>query len=89
MRRTAKAVTIVRIDDVRKVPYNQPSDNNRPTAPAGKTKSTSAAEPAPDGMQRADRIDALKQMFSTGQPIDVNKLADKLVESGIFSNGNG
>lgn len=80
---------MMRIDDVRPVPPNQPAGINRRAALAGKPGSAAesvAVGNSQDTSQRAERIDALKKMFSTGQPIDVNKLADKLVESGIFFN---
>ncbi|MCL6454458.1 MAG: hypothetical protein K6T78_12690 [Alicyclobacillus sp.] len=73
----------MRIDDVQRNPYQSVRNANRTPAPVG--KSSPETEPAArDTAQRAERIEALKRMFSAGQPIDVNQLATKLVESGIL-----
>jgi anti-sigma28 factor (negative regulator of flagellin synthesis) len=49
--------------------------------------------PAAGGNQldvsRAERIAELKRMFQAGKPIDVEKLADKLLESGLLFTDKG
>jgi hypothetical protein len=74
----------VRIDDIKRPgfdPLGFPKRADRAPAPKADDKASVIAS---DDASRAERIEQLKQMFSAGKPIDVNKLADKLIESGIF-----
>jgi hypothetical protein len=74
----------MRIDDIKRPgldPLGFPKRADRGLAPKADDKAPAIAS---DDASRAERIEQLKQMFSAGKPIDVNKLADKLIESGIF-----
>jgi|GEM_PF-6563934 len=82
----------MRIDDsgLSKIDVTRNSNSSSVKSSKDKSSSQSVQQPPDDGFSqgttRSQRIEQLKAMFQAGQPIDVQKLADKLVESGIFSN---
>ncbi|MCL6633709.1 MAG: flagellar biosynthesis anti-sigma factor FlgM [Alicyclobacillus herbarius] len=43
---------------------------------------------ASDPGARADRVAALKRVFQSGQPLNLENLADKLLESGVLFSGD-
>ncbi|WP_067934781.1 flagellar biosynthesis anti-sigma factor FlgM [Alicyclobacillus kakegawensis] len=61
-------------------------------AAAGLVASSSAVSPAETegelaGSDRSNKVAAVKQAFQSGQPLDLETLADRLLESGVlFSN---
>lgn len=74
----------MRIEDTKRIPY-EPAKPVKQEDAVSVPSSPNLVASNPD-VSRTDRIEKLKQMFSEGRPIDVNKLADKLMESGIFFN---
>lgn len=73
----------MRIDNYGRPQFDPQSNPVKRPEPAKKT--SSQTEKTSDNTQsRAQRIENLKQQFAAGKPIDVNQLANKLVESGIF-----
>lgn len=75
----------MRIDDYKRIAYDPTASQiKRPDAVAKPSTDTNAQQANNDAQTRAERIASLKQQFASGQPIDVNKLASKLVESGIL-----
>lgn len=76
----------MRIDDVKRTGYERLTQVKRPAnGTTETTTSSSVADASTESQTRADRIEQLKQMFAAGRPIDVEQLANKLVESGVVS----
>jgi Anti-sigma-28 factor, FlgM len=74
----------VRIDHTRQVGLEPLKPHDRVDYVKTDTQYNGVSAAPSDDVSRADRIEKLKQMFSAGKPIDVNKLADKLIESGML-----
>jgi anti-sigma28 factor (negative regulator of flagellin synthesis) len=74
----------VRIDDIKRVGLESVQLPKRVQGGNDAKAGEKAPAVASDDVSRVERIEQLKQMFQAGKPIDVNKLADKLIESGIF-----
>ncbi|GMA51299.1 hypothetical protein GCM10025857_26560 [Alicyclobacillus contaminans] len=79
----------MRIDDSKIGGYSHSLEFTlrRVATPATSAQNTAAAADSErtesQNGTRADRIERLKQAFASGQPIDVQKLADKLLDSGV------
>lgn len=77
----------MRIDDSKRVPYEPLKTQQRAESTTSPTPVATPSDVKTEAdVTRADRIEKLKEMFQADRPIDVNKLADKLLESGIFFN---
>jgi anti-sigma28 factor (negative regulator of flagellin synthesis) len=74
----------MRIEDTKRISYDTVKPGKRDDGTS--VQATSQSSTGEPDVSRAERIEKLKNMFSEGRPIDVNKLADKLVQSGIFFN---
>jgi anti-sigma28 factor (negative regulator of flagellin synthesis) len=72
----------MRIDDSNRLSYIQTGYSQRRSESVERTASTSDAHSA--DTSRAERLEKLKKMMSEGRSIDAGKLADKLLDSGIF-----
>jgi hypothetical protein len=81
----------MRIDNVSNLGYDRNIDPvksaSKASATAGTVASLVTSQPS-DGQTRTDRIASLKQQFASGKPIDVQKLATTLVQSGVFFDEN-
>lgn len=83
----------MRIDDSNSLQYGQLNQLKRLQSKAeqGSAKGTAASgssagegAQASGGSSRADRIEQLKQAYSQGNSVDIGKLADKLMQTGVF-----
>lgn len=85
---TMRTVNDMRIDDASKLAYSSTTNPTKrsSTSNASTVESQSVAAPSEsaDNQSRAERIASLKQQFAAGQPIDVNKLASTLAQSGVL-----
>lgn len=72
-------------------PVPQKNSNTSGVSSAQSSLSQSAAETQSSGAgttPRSERIEQLKQMMAQGQPINVSKLADSMMKSGLFVDEN-
>jgi len=67
------------------IQYDRTAASKRAVTSQNSQQSTSAANPN-EGPSRADRLDKLKQSFSQGKPVDLGKLADKMLGVGNLFN---
>jgi anti-sigma28 factor (negative regulator of flagellin synthesis) len=75
-------VALLRIDDANRAGYAR-FNYSKQASTAGANR-TSDAKDSVDTSERSQKVEKLKQMMQSGQPIDVSKLADAMVKSGVL-----
>ena len=73
---------MLRIDDTNRVGYTFLHYSKQ--ALTSGTDRSAELKDSVDTSDRTQRIEKLKQMMQSGQPIDVNKLADAMIRQGVL-----
>jgi anti-sigma28 factor (negative regulator of flagellin synthesis) len=75
-------VALLRINDTNRTQYALIHYSKQ--ASTSGTNRPAESKDSVDTSDRAQKVEKLKQMVKSGQPVDVNKLADAMVRSGVL-----